>query len=141
MASDYGISSGTSPDWRQVTITDASATTLFTVDLAAGEWCGGLVNWAVFASDGTDFQVISGIATYAAENKGGTIVGAFVYDSANEAKAVSSGTLTLAFTDAETDNPDSAAFKVQPTGSLTETTMYIRYQIVSQFGNKITTAV
>lgn len=136
---DYGISSNTSPEWRQVTIVDGSATTLFSVQLAAGEWCGGLVAFAVFASDGTDFQVISCFGTYAAENKAGTIVGQITYDTANEAKAVSAGTLTLSFSD--TDDTNVASFKLTPTGSLTETTYYVRYQIVSQFGNKVTTAV
>lgn len=110
------------------TIVDGAATSLFSVALTAGQMIGGVMHFLVRASDGTDHQVIAGIATYSAENKAGTIVGVMTYDSANEAKSVSAGTLTLAFTD--TDDTNVATFKLQPTGSLTETTPYtIEYTV------------
>lgn len=109
------------------TITDGAATSLFSVALTAGQVCGGVVHFMVHATDATDHQVIAGIATYSAENKAGTIVGVITYDSANEAKSVSAGTLTLAFTD--TDDTNVATFKLQPTGSLTETTYTVTYSV------------
>lgn len=114
------------------TIVDGSATALFEVPLADGGICAGFMAFAVVASDGTDHQVISGIATYSGENKGGTLVGVMTYDTANEAKSVSSGTLTLSFTD--DDNSDACRFLVQPTGSLTETTYTITYTLFPLIG-------
>ena len=109
------------------TITDGAATSLFSVALTAGNVCGGVVHFMVHATDATDHQVIAGVATYSAENKAGTIVGNLTYDSANESKSVSSGTLTLSFTD--TDDTNVATFKLQPTGSLTETTYTVTYSV------------
>lgn len=109
------------------TIADGSPTSLFSVALTAGQVIGGVMHFMVHASDATDHQVISGIATYSAENKAGTIVRAITYVAANEAKSVSSGTLTLAFT--ATDDTNVATFKLQPTGSLTESTYTITYSV------------
>ena len=114
------------------TIVDGAATALFEVPLASGGIAAGIMHFAVVASDGTDHQVIAGIATYSAENKAGTLVGLLTYVAANEAKSVSSGTITLAFTD--DDNADAARFLVQPTGSLTETTYTITYTLFPLIG-------
>lgn len=109
------------------TIVDGSATSLFEVPIAAASYAAGMVNFAVFASDATDHQVISGILTYSGENKAGTIVRAATYVAANEAKSVSSGTLTLSFT--ATDDTNKMTVKLQPTGSLTESTYTIIYTV------------
>lgn len=114
------------------TITDASATALFEVPLASLGVAAGFMVFAVVARDATDQQVISGIATYSGENKGGTLVGVITYDTANEAKSVSAGTLTLSFTD--DDNSDAVRFLVQPTGSLTETEYTITYTLFPLIG-------
>jgi hypothetical protein len=114
------------------TITDASATALFEIPLASLGVAAGFMVFAVVARDATDQQVIAGIATYSGENKGGTLVGVMTYDTANEAKSVSTGTLTLSFTD--DDNADAVRFLVQPTGSLTETEYYIVYTLFPLIG-------
>lgn len=110
------------------TIVDGSPTSLFTVPIAQGSAIGGSLDFSVFATDGTDHQTISGIATFASVNKAGTLTSTITYVAANEAKAVSSGTLTLAFTMAE-DTADVVTVKVQPTGSLTETTYNIIFTV------------
>jgi hypothetical protein len=111
------------------TIVDGSATAMFEVAVAAGGIIGGIVIWLVSASNGTDHQAISGFTTYSAVNKAGTTTADITYDTANESKAVSSGTITLAFT--ITDDTNKVTFKVQPTGSLTETTPYnIKYTVI-----------
>lgn len=115
------------PNPTAKTIVDGSATGLFEVAIAAAGYAAGTVHFAVFASDGTDHQVISGIATYSGENKAGTIVRAATYVAANEAKSVSSGTLTLAFT--ATDDTNKMTVKLQPTGSLTETVYTVVYSV------------
>lgn len=111
------------------TIVDGAATTLFTVPIAAGSAIGGTLHFSVFASDGTDHQTISGIATFASVNKAGTLTSTITYVTSNEAKAVSAGTLTLAFTMAE-DTADIVSVKLQPTGSLTETTYTVVFTVV-----------
>lgn len=114
------------------TIVDGSATPLFEVPLASLDVAAGFMVFAVVARNATDQQVIAGIATYSGENKGGTLVGVMTYDTANEAKSVSTGTLTLAFTD--DDNSDAVRFLLQPTGSLTETEYYITYTLFPLIG-------
>lgn len=110
------------------TIVDGSATSLFEVAITAGQVASGVIDFSVFASDGTDFQVISGIATYGAVNKAGTITRTVTYATANEAKAVSAGTITLSFT--ATDDTNKVTVKLQPTGSLTETTYNVIYNVM-----------
>jgi hypothetical protein len=118
-----------------LTIVDGSATTILTYPLAAGQQCGGLIAFQVFATDGTDYQSISYICSYGAVNKAGTITGACGYNSTGEAKNAASGTLTLSFTD--TDDTNAASFKLTPTGSLTETTYYVRYSVISDFSDTL----
>lgn len=116
------------PNPTAKTIVDGSATTLFTVPIAVSSAVGGVIHFQVYASDGTDFQLITGIATYSSVNKAGTLTSTITYATANEAKAVSSGTLTLAFTMAE-DTANVVSIKLQPTGSLTETTYNVTYTV------------
>lgn len=111
------------PNSAAKTIVDGSATALFSVAVAASTMIGGFANFLVRASDGTDFQADSGIFTYSAEAKATVVVAAITYVAANEAKSVSAGTLTLSFT-ADVSVANVVTYKVQPTGSLTETTPY-----------------
>lgn len=105
------------------TIVDGSATALFSVAVPASAMIGGFGTFLVRASDGTDFQADAGFFSYSAEAKATVVVGAITYVAANEAKSVSSGTLTLAFT-ADVSVANVVTYKLQPTGSLTETTPY-----------------
>jgi hypothetical protein len=110
------------------TIVDGSATSLFSVAVAAGAMVGGTGFFLVRASDATDQQAIAGMFTYSAEGKATVVVGAITYVAANEAKSVSAGTLTLAFT-ADVSVANVVTYKLQPTGSLTETTYTIEYSL------------
>lgn len=111
------------PNAAAKTIADGAATALFSVAVAAGAGIGGSGTFLVRATDGTDFQTIAGIFTYSAEAKLTVVVGAITYVAANEAKSVSAGTLTLAFT-ADVSVANVVTYKLQPTGSLTETAPY-----------------
>lgn len=111
------------PNATAKTIVDGSATGLFSVACPALSGVGGAGFFVVRASDGTEFQTDAGMFTYSGEAKTTTVVGACTYVAANEAKSVSSGTLTLAFT-ADVSVANVLTIKVQPTGSLTETTPY-----------------
>lgn len=112
------------------TIVDGSATSLFSVLCPTLDAIGGQIVFLVRASDGTDFQAIAGIATYSAVNKAGTSTATITYVTGNEAKSVSAGTLTLAFTAVDSGS-GVITFKLQPTGSLTETTPYtVEYTVL-----------
>ncbi len=112
------------PNPTAKTIVDGSATALFSVAVAAQAMIGGMGVFLIRAADATpNFQTIAGIFTYSAEAVTTTVVGAITYVAANEAKSVSSGTLTLAFT-ADVSVANVVTYKLQPTGSLTETAPY-----------------
>lgn len=104
------------------TIVDGSATSLFDVAVAQSGMSGGVIFYHVQASDGTDFQSLIGMVTYAVVNKAGTLTLTITEVAGNQAKAVSSGTLTLAWT--FVTGTLKGTVKLQPTGSLTETTPY-----------------
>jgi hypothetical protein len=109
------------------TIVDGSATSLADVACASGAACAGLLFYHVFASDGTDHQAMAGMVSYSAVNKGGTLTLTITNATANDAKAVSSGTLTLAWT--FVTGTSKGTIKLQPTGSLTETTYTVSYTV------------
>lgn len=106
------------------TIVDGSATSLFEFAIPAGSdsttgGSGGVAFYQVEASDGTDFQTMSGMITYSGVNKAGTVTASAIgYATANDSKSVSSGTLTLAWTNVA--GTAKSTVKLQPTGSLTE---------------------
>lgn len=114
------------------TIVDGSATSLFEVPIAAAGYAAGAILYTVFASDGTDHQVMSGLVTYSGVNKAATITATITNATANDAKAVSSGTLTLAWT--IVDSTNKVTIKLQPTGSLTETAFTVVYTILPHIG-------
>lgn len=115
------------PNPTAKTIVDGSATALFEVAIASGDYATGAAFYAVFATDGTDVQAMSGLITYAGVNKAGTITRAIGYATGNDAKAVSAGTLTLAWSG--TDDTGKMTVKLTPTGSLTETTYTVVYSV------------
>lgn len=114
------------------TIVDGSATSLFTVACASGEMSGGAAFFVVRASDGTDYQAMSGLITFACVNKAGTHTATITDLSTVDAKAVSSGTLTLAWTFVTGTN--LCTVKLQPTGSLTETTYTVQLTVLPGSG-------
>lgn len=113
-------------------IVDASATSLFDVALPANGWNGGVIHYTVVLTDATDFQALTGMVTYAAVSKATVQTLTIVELATNQAKAVSSGTLTLAWTFVA--GTLKGTVKVQPTGSLTETTFQITYNVTPIVG-------
>lgn len=114
------------------TIVDGSATSLADVACAAGATVGGTLTYNVISSDGTDFQSLTGLVTYSAVNKAGTLTLTITEVAGNQAKAVSAGTLTLAWT--FVTGASKGTIKLQPTGSLTETTYTVTYTILPLSG-------
>lgn len=117
-----------------VTIVDGSATAIFTAECNTGVMIGGAFIYQVRASDGTDFQSLTGLVTYAAVNKAATITATITEASGNQAKAVSSGTLTLAWTIVANTGNTSVTIKLQPTGSLSETSFDVMISLLPVHG-------
>lgn len=118
------------PNPTAKTIVDGSATSLFEYAVASGGASGGVCFYQVVASDGTDYQTMAGMISYAAVNKAGSVTASAIgYVTGNDCKSVSAGTLTLAWTNVA--GTLKATVKLQPTGSLTETTPYtVTYTVV-----------
>jgi hypothetical protein len=119
----------------QKALSDA-AVSLFDVALLAGERCGGIIFWTLEAGDGTDLQALSGLTTFSAVNKAGTYTKAITNATANDAKAVSAGTLTTTWGVA--DGTNKVTVQVTPAGSLTETTYRITYSVLELTGKSVT---
>jgi len=117
-----GANGRPAPFPKQTTIVDGSATSLADIAVPASAMVGGIIHYLVRATDGTDFQALAGMVTYSCVNKAATITGTITEVAGNQAKTVSSGTLTLAWTIVAGTN--KMTIKLQPTGSLTETTPY-----------------
>lgn len=113
-------------------ITNASATSLFNVTRAANSGVGGVIFYQVFATDGTDFQAMSGMVTYAMVDKAGTGTFTVTEATGNQAKALSTGTYTIAWT--FVTGTGIGTVKVQPTSSLTATTHTIVYTVFPMAG-------
>lgn len=123
--------------WTSKTIVDGSATSLFDLSVASGDISGGWAFYLVEASDGTDYQVMSGMITFSAVNKAGTVTSSAPgYATTNDCKSVSSGTLTLAWT--ATAGTLKTTIKLQPTGSLTETSPYRVTLFICPFRGTVT---
>jgi hypothetical protein len=116
-----------------ITIADAAPANLFSVTVPASSVAGGSLFFLIEARDATNTQAISGIATYSSvATSAGTVTGTITYVSANQAATLSSGTLTLSFTASVSGSV--CTFRVQPTGSLTETVYNIRFTVLPILG-------
>lgn len=111
-----------------VAITDATPSAFMTVTLAAGEMVGGAFAYTITATDATDYQAHAGFVTYSAVRKAGAITCAINEAAQLESGAVSAGTLTDAFTCADTT--DEVTFSINANSSLTTPTMSIRYTVI-----------
>lgn len=113
-------------------ISNASATSLADIACASNSYCSGAIVYNVQVTNGTDYQSLSGVVTYAAVNKGGTLTLAITEATGNQAKAVSAGTLTLAWTFVTGTN--KGTIKLQTTTSLTATVNQVIYTVLPVAG-------
>jgi hypothetical protein len=107
-------------------VTNNSATTLFSMALASGSIVAGFIRYAVEVTDGTDYQIEEGVIAYHVTNKAGTIANNTVVKSGNQ-QAMTSGTLSVTFT-ITAANP--ALIQVNANSSLTPSTGYPRITCV-----------
>lgn len=95
---------------------------LFSITLADGAMVGGSMEYMLRFQNATDQQVMQGFTTFSAVRKGATTTVAHTYVAANEAKAVSAGTLTLTATAAD-GGSGLATFSITATSSLSSVTL------------------
>lgn len=119
-------------------LADNSAATVFTVALAAGAYAGCTFAWTVESSDGTDFQVRSGLTTLAAANKGGVYSTTITDVAANQAFAETAAGSTLAVSWAVTTGASIINVQVTANSSLTPTTLRVSYNILNATNATIT---
>lgn len=103
-------------------LTNSSANSIFTLSLLATEYSGGVIDWLVIATDGTDYQATSGRSSWAAVNKGGVYTTNITDDISSTAP--SAGTLTGVWSIITATNQIRLQFT--PTSSLT-TALVILY--------------
>lgn len=104
---------------------DGAANPLFNVNLPTLKGTSGFLTYLVFATDGVDVQVRRGTVQYSAVNKGGVFTSEIVIIS--EGVSVSAGTLTVAWS--ITTSGDLIIINTTPTGSLTETQLFIIFTL------------
>lgn len=114
-------------------IVNGSATSLIDAMVDLGWYAGGQIRYVASATDGTDVQAITGIVTYALVNKAGTVTATITEVAANQAKAVSAGTYTLAWTIVA--GTGKATIKLQPTTSLTATAHTVAFSLQNTYGS------
>lgn len=114
------------------TIANASATALFDVACLASGMSGGMIFYTVEATDGTDYQSFTSMVSYSVVNKAATLTLTITEVAGNQAKALSTGTETMAWT--FVTGTLKGTVKVQPTTSLTITAHRITYTVLPLIG-------
>jgi hypothetical protein len=114
-------------------LSNAAPVSLFTVARSPNSWESGLIFYTVQVTDGTNWQTLTGMVSYAMVDVAG--VGTFTITevAANQAKAVTgASTLTLAWT--FVTGPGIGTVKVQTTSSLVPTINQMFYTVLPLAG-------
>lgn len=125
----------------QKTLSDGVATGILTITSRTNSFTGGTLDYTVESSDGTEHQVLSGMVIYSCVNTGGVWYAKTITEvAANQATAVTSGTLTTAWTitDAATGGSTNVTINCNANTSLTPTTFRIYWQTQQNATNSIT---
>lgn len=109
-----------------VALTNGVNGTLAVFTNTANSMLGGTVFYTVVCSDGTNYQSVSGMATYAMVDKGGVLTKVVTENASNQTTAASSGTLTTAWAISA-----GKALLFSATSSLTPTTLRVYYKILN----------
>lgn len=124
----------------QITLTDGAATTIATIALSAGQRAGGVLTYSIEVTDATDFQVLTGVVSFAAVDKAGTLtaeaIEALTTTTANAESSIS--TLTNTWT--VSDGTNAFSIQVNANSSLVSPTIVIRFEL-DLFGNAATVTI
>lgn len=105
---------------KPVALTGSTATTVITVGVPTETGSGGTLNYTIYATDGTDMQILRGRLPWGAVNKASAIT--VVLGTPEEVDCTPTGTLTVTVT--ALDNADDTfSFQFDAASSLTETTL------------------
>jgi hypothetical protein len=114
------------------TLTESSATGFVTITVASSEGAAGRIDYTILAKDATNTQLKSGQLFFsAAANSTGTVTAAAVSD-VNTLNPCTSGTLTNTMDSTQAAN--ATTIRANAASSLTQTTLEIRYRVVSLGG-------
>lgn len=125
----------------QKILTDGAATGIITITSRTNSFVGGTLDYTIESSDGTEHQVLSGIVTYSCVNTNGVWYAKTATEAAgNQATAVTSGTLTTAWTitDAASGGSTNVTINCNANTSLVPTTLRIFWQTQQNSTNTIT---
>ena len=117
-------------------LTNTNAIGLFDVSLPTLAMAGGIVDYTIIASDGTDMHSITGRVIYDVVNKGGVYTSQMTPTLNSVATSNIGGTNVPVFTIVTGTNKFTVT--VTDTDSLTPTTLQIRYTIHNNSGSTIT---
>lgn len=120
------------------TLTESADTPFVDIAVASNSAVGGECLYTVEANDSTDFQMRSGRLRYTAVNKAGTLTLSCV-EVGTQDYAVSTGTLSVTNTIIAATN--SLRLRCNAVSSLTQTTLRIRYRIMSPYTTTTVTAL
>lgn len=114
-------------------LTESSATNVVQIPVASGSFVGGVLNYTVVASDGTDHQARSGTIQFQMVNKAGTETCTIATTRDQETEdgssiAASAGTLTYTWT-TDTTPSNACNLALNAVSSLSQTTLRIYYLV------------
>src|SRR3990167_3382187 len=111
-------------------LSNGSANSIFSAAIGDDAWGGGVIDWKIEVTDGTDFQARTGITTWCVASKAGVIT--TDVDEIGGSVAVSSGTLTGTWS--VTTGTNLITLKLTSTSSLTPTSHVVRLNIKNHGG-------
>lgn len=114
-------------------LTNNNAIAIVNATEASGSMIGGIIQYTVEVTDGTDFQAYTGIYAFSGTNKAGTIANTITLQG-TEVQSRSGGTLTVTFA---ISNANPAVISVNANSSLTPSTGYPRITYnIKNFGQQ-----
>lgn len=108
------------------TLTKSSATSVVDIAIPSNSALGGEFFYSIFATDGTDYQVLRGHIPFSAVSKAGTLTA--TAGTAVEITSLSTGTFTNTVTNVTGTN--KITLKLNAVPSLTATTLTVSYRII-----------
>ncbi len=114
---------------RSTNLTEGAATEFRQVSIPTNDARGGTIEYTVYATDGTEVQILGGVLAWNAINVAGVVTcGVSTPSSATEVPTLSTGTLTNALTCSDYGG-EVVSFAANATSSLTQTILRIYYRV------------
>ena len=125
-ASGFNLSGRIFASAGPVTLTKSSATSIVDIAVPSNTVVAGELFYSIYATDGTEYQVLAGHIPFTAVNKAGALTSNL--GTAVENTAVSAGTLTNTVTNVTGTN--KITLKLNAVPSITPTTHQAQYTLV-----------